>query len=120
MGVKTLITLDEINKIFLSYDFISLTPTTSGIIDTTYIISTHHKSYILKKYERDISKKIQKDKQLLNELKLSGLNVPTCIDENKTWFLYEKLKGYTPTNIQIFHIQAVARFLAKAMRYQNF
>ncbi|MCD4667790.1 MAG: phosphotransferase [Sulfurimonas sp.] len=117
MGVKTLITLDEINKIFLSYDFISLTPTTSGIIDTTYIISTHHKSYILKKYERDISKKIQKDKQLLNELKLSGLNVPTCIDENKTWFLYEKLKGSTPTNIEIFHIQEVARFLAKLHKY---
>lgn len=113
MGVITEISLDAINALFPSYKFIKLTPTTSGIIDTTYIIDTQDKSYILKKYERDIPQKIKEDTQLLDSLKFAGLNVPVCLDTNGEWFLYKKLKGSQPHNVKSYHIQALARFLAK-------
>ncbi len=113
MGVITEISLDAINTIFPSYKFTKLVPTRSGIVDTTYIIYNKESSYILKKYERDIPKKIQEDTQLLSDLKSSGLNVPVCLDTNEDWFLYERLKGTQPHNVKSYHIQALARFLAK-------
>ncbi|MFA6192725.1 MAG: phosphotransferase [Sulfurimonas sp.] len=113
MGVKTAITLDELNRLFTSYEFTSLIETTSGIIDTTYIVFTKTTSYILKKYERAISHKIEEDSKLLAELKLFGLNVPNCIESSHNWYLYEKIEGSQPTHIKSYHIQALARFLAK-------
>lgn len=113
MGVVTTITLNELNYLFPSYSFTKMIPTTSGIIDTTYIVFTNTKGYILKKYERDISTKIEDDKKLLKNLKTKGLNTPTCLDENGEWFLYKKLDGSTPKTIKSYHIVALGRFLAK-------
>jgi len=113
MGVKTPISLDELNKIFPSFGFIRLTPTVSGIIDTTYVVFTETDSYILKRYEREIPTKIAQDIELLDELKSAELNVPTCIDKNSGWYLYEKLRGEQPKVIKTYHIQELARFLAK-------
>lgn len=113
MGVKTSITLREANELFSSYDFTKLIPTTSGIMDTTYIVFSQTDGFILKKYERDISQKVEADIQLLDELKVLGLNTPKCIDKSKGWYLYEKLHGTQPRNIQTYHIQALARFLSK-------
>ena len=96
MGVITKVTLNEINTIFSKYDFIKLTPTTSGVIDTTYIVSTSTKNYILKKYERDIDLKIKYNNDLLNDLSFSGLNVPNFITQKNSWYLYEKLYGKEP------------------------
>ena len=96
MGVKTAITLDEVNTLFNSYKFTNITPTASGIIDTTYIVSNKEKSYILKKYERDIGLIIERDKILLKELNSLNLNVPLCLDENNGWYLYKILDGVTP------------------------
>jgi homoserine kinase type II len=113
MGVKTKISLDELNSIFSTYNFTKILPTSSGIIDTTYIVYTQDKSYILKKYERDIKDKIDSDTKLLQKLKSAGLNVPICVDRQAEWFIYEKLKGKEPRHIKTFHIQELARFLAK-------
>lgn len=113
MGVKTIISLDELNRLFPSYNFIGLLPTTSGVIDTTYIASTSKEEYILKRYERDISAKIDENIKLLRELKSIGLNTPTCISQNSLWYLYEKLQGEEPKSIRGYHIQELARFLAK-------
>jgi len=113
MGVITTITLDELNYLFPSYGFTKMIPTTSGIIDTTYIVFTDTKGYILKKYERNISNKIEDDKKLLKNLKTKGLNTPIYLDENGKWFLYEKLNGSTPKTIKNYHIVALGRFLAK-------
>jgi homoserine kinase type II len=113
MGVKTEITLDELNRIFGSYKFTRLIPTSSGIIDTTYIVYSDETGYILKKYERDISECIESDIKLLKKLKDSGLNTPLFIEEKNGWHLYEKLQGSEPKNIKIYHIQAAARFLAR-------
>ena len=106
MGVITHITLQEAKTLFPSFSILSLTPTSSGIVDTTYITD----EFILKKYEREID--LNADTALLNILSLS-LNVPTCIAQNGEWFLYKKLKGSTPKTIKTYHIQALARFLAK-------
>jgi homoserine kinase type II len=119
MGVKSVVSLDEINSIFVSFNFIQLTPTTSGIIDTTYIVSTCQNEYILKKYERDISAKIDEEIKLLSELKSVGLNVATCIEENFGWYLYEKLQGSQPKCVKSYHLQALARFLAKVHRHTH-
>ncbi len=113
MGVVTQITLSELNKLFPSYNFTKITPTTSGIVDTTYILYNKKESYILKRYERDIAKKIAQDIALLYKLKSKGLNVPIHLDESHGWHIYTKLKGSSPTNVKSYHIQAVARFLAK-------
>ena len=113
MGVKTVISIEELNEIFPQYNFIKIVPTESGIIDTTYIVSTKTESYILKKYEREIPNKIALDIQLLGELKTAGLNVPVCLEQNSGWYLYTKLEGSQPKTIKSYHIQAIARFLAK-------
>nr|WP_321267372.1 phosphotransferase [uncultured Sulfurimonas sp.] len=113
MGVKTVISLSELNSLFPSYNFTEMHPTTSGIIDTTYIVHTKTRAYILKRYERDIPHKIALDIKLLDALKSAGLNVPTCLDNNDGWYIYEKLKGKHPLSVKSHHIQALARFMAK-------
>jgi len=113
MGVKTSITLKEVNLLFPSYDFTKLIPTKTGIIDTTYIVYTQTQSYILKKYERDIKEKIKQDIELLILLKSNGLNVSTCRDSFESWYIYERLQGAEVSVIKTFHIQELARFLAK-------
>ncbi len=112
MGVKTNITLVKLNQLFKEYNFTKLIPTNSGVIDTTYIAYTKNESYILKKFERDIQKKLDADKKLLNKLKHSGLNVSKHLNEHDDWHLYERLKGKEPLNIKTFHIQTLARFMA--------
>ena len=113
MGVKTNISLDELNGLFTSYKFTKIIPTTSGIIDTTYIVHTATTGYILKKYERDVSKVIESDIVLLRELKTLGFNTPKPIDKKESWHLYEKLEGEQPKNIKTYHILSLARFLSK-------
>lgn len=113
MGVITQISLEEINLLFPSFEFTRLDKTNDGIMDTTYIVSNKIESYILKKYERDIQNKINRDKKLLLELNAVSLNVPTCLDEHKGWYLYKKLEGTQPKNIKLQHIQELARFMAK-------
>ena len=113
MGVKTKITLKEINTLFPTYNFTQLTPTKNGIIDTTYIIKNSLSVYVLKKYERDISQKIENDKAILNLLSMHNLNISTFLEEKNGWYLYTKLKGKTPKTIQLYHIHSLARFMAK-------
>lgn len=119
MGVKTKITLKELNQIFSSYNFTKIEPTSDGIVDTTYILSTKDKEYILKKYERDISQKVELDAKLLRDLKSASLNVPICLDAKDGWYIYEKLQGQTPKNISTFHIQSLARFLSSLHRHTH-
>ena len=107
MGVLTRITLKEAKELFPSFSINSLTPSKSGIMDTTYLTD----KFVLKKYERDVN--IEMDIQLLNTLSCALLPVPKCLAQNGEWFLYKKLKGSEPRTIKSYHIQALARFLAK-------
>ncbi|WP_457749413.1 phosphotransferase [Sulfurimonas sp.] len=113
MGVKTPISLQEANTLFPGYDFLQITPTTNGIIDTTYVLKNSRSAYILKKYERAIDKKIQTEQALLNRLLTCKLNTPQFLEQNQGWYLYSKLHGTMPKNIQFYHIHALARFLAQ-------
>lgn len=111
MGVKTKLTLDELNSIFPSYHFTSLESTTFGVIDTTYIAKTKDDAYIVKKYERASKERIEADTELLKYFKSLGLNTPSFIEECKGWYIYEKLSGDMPKNINTQHIQALARVI---------
>jgi len=113
VGVITTITLSEINAILPSYKFIKISPTSDGVMDTTYILHSQDKGFILKKYERQMGEKIERDRELLKTLRSAGLNVPLLLDSKRGWYLYKKLEGKVPTNIQTYHIQALARFMAK-------
>ena len=119
MGVITAISLEEINSLFPTYNFMNIMPTSEGIMDTTYIVSNSEKSFILKKYERDMGEKIQRDAELLKELNAVGLNVPLLIDSSNGWYLYKKLSGTQPKVIKSYHIQALARFMAEFHQQTN-
>jgi len=112
MGVKSPITLKELKALFDNYNFTKLTATKDGVIDTTYIASTDERSYILKRYERDIQQRVAHDSALLHQLS-STLNVPYLIDSKEGWYLYKRLKGSSPKTISYHHIQLLARFMAK-------
>ena len=107
MGVITHISLEEVKELFPSFNIKTLTPTDSGIMDTTYITD----EFIVKKYEREID--TNADIKLLETLSSSSLPVPRCLAQNAEWFLYKKLKGTQPRTIKTYHIQALSRFLAK-------
>ncbi|WP_457745579.1 phosphotransferase [Sulfurimonas sp.] len=111
MGVKSFISLEELNRLFDEYNFLTITPTTHGVVDTTYIVTTANESYILKHFERDIREKIQQEALLLKELS-SKLKVPFLIAKENHWYLYKKLSGASPKQIHYYHITALARFLA--------
>ena len=112
MGIQTHITLQEVQKLFPAFEIKSLQETTAGVMDTTYILD----KYILKKYERNIQKKVEEDTKILHILKKNGLNVPSFVSKNGEWYLYEKLCGTMPKDISLFHIQSLARFLSKMHR----
>jgi homoserine kinase type II len=78
-------------------------------MDTTYLLE----NYILKHYEREVSKKLLQESQLLQSLQKAKCNTPTLLAVSEGWHLYRRLKGEVPKSISYFHIQAVARFLAK-------
>ena len=110
MGVITRITLKEAKELFPSFNINSLSPSKSGIMDTTYLTD----KFVLKKYERDVD--IKRDIQLLSTLSAVSLPVSKYLAQNGEWFLYEKLKGSEPKTIKSYHVQALARFLAKFHR----
>ena len=109
MGVITQISLEEVKELFPTFNIQTLIPTDSGVMDTTYLTE----EYILKKYEREVD--VNSDIKLLNTLSTS-LSVGYYIAQNKGWFLYKKLQGTQPKTIKTYHIQALARFLAKFHR----
>ena len=109
MGVKRLITLEKVQVLFPEFTFTYLSPTTDGVMDTTYISD----NYVLKFYEREIKERIEYDAKNLQKLQSVRLHVPRLVATSKGWYLYEKLQGATPKSTSYFHITALARFLAK-------
>jgi homoserine kinase type II len=113
MGIKTYLTIKEAHSLFPSYKITTLTPSVSGIVDTTYITE----DFIIKKYERDIQKRVDADIKLLCDLRELGLNTPVYLEQKAGWYLYEKLKGTMAVHIELSHIRSLAGFLAKFHRY---
>ena len=109
MGVQTKISLIEVRALFPAFTINKLVPTANGVMDTTYILD----DFVLKKYEREIEAKIETDTQRLEFFKKNGLHVTHLVASNQGWYLYEKLQGKLPHTTTYFHIQALARFVAK-------
>ena len=113
MGVKTPLSLTQAQKLFASYHITALQATQDGVMDTTYIAEAKDGTYIIKKYERDITHKINFDAQLLEKLSRSGLCVPKLLAQNGEWYLYTKLDGKSPKHITLAHMQKLGRFIAR-------
>ena len=109
MGVQTPLSLQEAQTLFPSFNINTLTPTTDGVMDTTYLTEM----YVLKHYEREINHKIKTDAKILQTFSHHKLNTPQLLASENGWYLYTRLKGDVPKSISYFHIQALARFLAK-------
>lgn len=109
MGIQTQLTLREARELFADYAIESLTPTTDGVVDTTYLSDL----YVLKRYERDIGMKIEQDAQRLDTFHSFGLNVSSLLAHSGGWYLYTRLRGAKPTHITYRHICSLARFMAK-------
>ena len=109
MGVKRDISLQEAEALFPAYRLKNLQTTKDGRVDTTYLLD----GYILKYYERDIEREIAQDALRLQLLKTSHLYVSTLVTSQKKWYLYERLEGKTPQTVSYYHIQSLARFMAK-------
>lgn len=109
MGVQTHISLEQAQKLFSGFSLHNLQATVHGVMDTTYLLD----NYVLKHYEREIDTKIQADKERLSHFVANGLNTPLHLDSASKWHLYSRLDGNVPKSIHYFHIQALARFVAK-------
>jgi len=113
MGVKTSLTLTQAQKLFPSFHITALQATEDGVMDTTYIAEAKDGEYIIKKYERAITHKIEFDTKLLDTLSRKGLNVPKLLVQNGEWYLYPKLRGESPKSITLAHMQKLGRFIAR-------
>jgi len=109
MGVQRKLSLQKAQQLFCDFEIETLTPTKDGVMDTTYL----SKYYVLKYYEREIGEKISHDTKLLERLSQARLNTPRHLAQNQGWHLYTRLQGETPKNTQLYHIQSLARFMAK-------
>ena len=109
MGIKRDMTLQEAEALFPAFHLNNLRKTENGTVDTTYLLD----GYILKYYEREIDKQIEEDTLRLELLKNAHLQVSTLLASQKGWHLYKRLEGRVPKTVSYYHIQALARFMAK-------
>jgi len=109
MGVFRSLTLKEAQQLFEGFSINTLHPTSDGVIDTTYISD----NYILKYYERDITREIALDTRRLTLMRTAGLSVTECVASKDGWYLYTRLKGEHIQRVRSSHIRALGKFVAK-------
>lgn len=118
MGIKTTLSLEEANDLFDDYRFENIHPTHNGIIDTTYIVQSGDRRYILKKYEEAAATQIADELHLLEALKTCRFRTPVRLASTGGWHLYSLLEGKVVTTVHYSHIKSVARALA-AMHHRT-
>lgn len=99
----------------------TLTPTDSGISDTTYILtSADGRRLVLKRFETASHMLILEEHALLKALRVQGLNVPlplapetAALFDGKPAFLYTALPGCHPGQPETEQIKAVGDFLGR-------
>ncbi len=116
MGIKTLLTLDEANRLFKEYGFTQISPTSDGIIDTTYIVENASAGYILKKFEEADEGQVNEERQLLEKLAACRIPVPQHLSSAGGWHLYSRLPGKSPATAAYAHLQTLGRTLARMHR----
>lgn len=117
MGVKTKITLEEINFLIKNtkIEVSDIKETSNGVSDSTYILSDLQNKYIFKIYESSSIEDIEEEIKILKALK--DLQVPKVLSslqiyKNKPAVLYSYLKGDISENINIKQIKELAKFLS--------
>ncbi len=116
MGIKTALTLDEANRLFDTYRFTAIHPTTEGVIDTTYIVDDKETSYVLKRFEEADAPQIALERALLARFGACGVAVPQHLCSAADWHLYTRLPGRSPKSASLRQLQSLARALAKMHR----
>ena len=68
MGVKTKLSLEQLNSIQDTYQFTKIQETVCGISDSTYFVWCNEKRYVLKLYEQASQSKVEYESSLLSKL----------------------------------------------------
>lgn len=113
MGIKTTLSLEEANALFSDYTFETITPTSDGIIDTTYIVSDHTQSYVLKRFEEATASQISTQQLLLTRLQQCHISVPALLASSSKWHLYTLLQGRSIGTLNLFQLQKLGQTIAK-------
>jgi len=113
MGVKTTITLKQVQSYFPKLNVIALTPTLEGITDTTYILHNNTKKYVLKKYENKAQKSITTHLKLLQKLHSCSLDVPKLITNVNGWYVFSYTQGSYFKTINYYSLQRIALMIKK-------
>jgi len=108
MGVQRELSLSSAQKLFENFTINSLETTKDGVMDTTYLSDL----YVFKYYEREIEIKIQEDALRLLTFRKNMLPTPELLGSSQGWYLYSRLKGSLAQSRRLYHIQALARFIA--------
>jgi homoserine kinase type II len=116
MGVHTTILLEEVNDIFEGMNFINIMGTNDGICETTYILESKEKKYILKLYEKSSIEQINNKLQLieqLNTLPVTKLESQVCEYFNKPIMLFSYLEGESLKEVNLEQIIEIGKTLGK-------
>jgi len=108
MGVKTEITLQEINEHFVCQ---SILPSNDGVSDTVYFLD---ESYILKIFEEKGIMSLDEESKLLNlccDLPVSKVVKECFLIHNKPALIYQKCKGKSVKSATKNEIESIGRFL---------
>ncbi len=121
MGVRTLIDIEQVNKLLKKYNFtfLSLKQTIDGISDTTYIGEDESKKYIFKIYEFADEEILRNEIELLNVLE--NLPIPKFLlsKEQIEFFndkpigLFSYLEGESICYPSLKQINQIGDFLGK-------
>lgn len=114
MGVKTNLTLEQINSFFQDYEFVCLNSTKTGISDTVYILKDKNsKKYILKLYENSSMKEVLEEIDILNHI--TNLDVPKVLSSflgySKPIVLFSYKNATHINSIKKEHISQIGIFL---------
>lgn len=114
MGVKTKLSLYEINSFFDAYNFVSIKNTKEGITDTVYILKDiNKKSYVLKLYENSSFKKVEEEIIILKSIR--HLKCVLVIDTSKKYkkplVLFSFEKAQVKSKFTFEHLKQISIFL---------
>jgi len=108
MGVKTEITLQEINEHFFCQNIL---PSNDGVSDTVYFLDD---SYILKVFEEKEIMSLDEEIKLLHlccDLPISKVVKECFLIHNKPALIYQKCKGKSVKSATQNEIESIGRFL---------
>ncbi len=116
MGIKTKLTLEELNLLKNTHNFffLNLEKTISGISDTVYILTDNtNRNYILKIYENSTFKEVEEEIALLKSIENLPISKPLYLYKNykKPMVIFSFIKGSSLEKITYDNLKDIALFL---------